>query len=76
MTLEDFTYCLRLTTASNLLRNHCYAALLPLGLIPKLDIPITADKQGGNTKKLCGQSGDMAPMYADLLTPRLFALIL
>ena len=56
--LEDLTYCLRLTTASNLLRNHCFQVLLHLDLIPKLDLPTHPASQGQNTRTFCNQSGE------------------
>ena len=58
MDLSDLMYCLRLTTASNLLRNHCYAVLRHLGLVPKLEIPTDAASQGQNTRKFCIQSSE------------------
>ena len=53
MSLNDLTFCLRLTTAAKLLRNHCYVVLHHLGMVPKLKLPTDAVSQGQNTRKFC-----------------------
>jgi hypothetical protein len=58
LTLGDLIYCLRLTSASNLLRNHCYLVLRHVDLIPKLDVPTAPASQSTNTSNFCTESGD------------------
>ena len=53
VTSEDFDFCLKLTTAPLLLRNHCYEVLHYVGLVPAFDLSLDTDLQSTNTRKFC-----------------------